>query len=198
MSMVSLTYPRELFRSQEKGRATMFRISKESRDFNARNCFLSLPLESARSMAISVAATAFDHSSSDPLDEENHYRTLEDALRPALSENLVSAPFDFLSAVAATCHSLAAAHWRTLGPERPKTPEITPRSLAGALLIHLHGSPDGPTAELIQSQYAEHARLYGSNRWRAPNPSNTAMRHYADARRDRDAALLRSLLEIER
>lgn len=175
----------------------MFRLSKEVRGFRADNCFLSLPLESARPIAIGVAAIAFDNSSNDPLDEENRYQALGDALRSALSENSVSEPFDFLSAVAATCHSLAAALWRTLGPERPETPEVTPRSLAGALLIHLHGSPGGPAAELIRSQYVEHAGLYGSNRWRAPKPSNTAMRQYADARRDRDAALLRLLLEIE-
>lgn len=177
----------------------MFRTSGSPPRFDAEGSFAALPLEEARSVAAEVAQVLCRSVPGDPFDAENGHRTLADALISAWPEAGSRDLTAMLDAIAASARSLAAARWRMVPRDggRPDTPQVDARSVRDALLIHLHGTPDGPVAALCHAHYAQHARTFASRRWRVPPPTEEALRELTTGIRERDEALLAYVQELD-
>jgi hypothetical protein len=169
----------------------MRRVSRKSEEFDPTNFFFSLSREAARSIAAEVTEAVLADSPIDPLDEERGHKAMAEALQQAWPNILRQHTRDLLGEIITTCHSLASASWMTLGTERPEGPEINRKAIFGALFIHLHGTPDGPAAELGRARHEAYSRLFASGRWRAPTPSKDARLDYARGRRDVNLQLVR-------
>jgi hypothetical protein len=90
-------------------------------------------------------------------DDEGGVRRLGEALAEAVGAGTGDVPI-LLSAVLGTAGMLGYVEWQGAGADRPDKPALSRPTLEGALLIHLHGTPDGPPARILQQEYGPQAR----------------------------------------
>jgi alkanesulfonate monooxygenase SsuD/methylene tetrahydromethanopterin reductase-like flavin-dependent oxidoreductase (luciferase family) len=175
----------------------VFRSSRESRTVDLSTCFLGLPLDLSKEIAARTAEATFDGSDGSHLDEQR-CTALRRALAAALPRGSATQVAALAHAIVGTTHMLAAARWREVDGGRPAIPEVDVASLRGALLIHLHGSPDSPAAGILRRQYSAQARVYPATRRRIPRPTRDQMLRFALEQRERERAIQEYLANLER
>jgi hypothetical protein len=155
-------------------------------DFDPSAVLLSMALDDARELADRVASIWSAEAA-----EETDEQGLE-VLTRALAEELPLLTSDrvptFAAAVADSARALATSRWRRLGPTRAEmgrageTPTVDGSAVRGALLIHLHGPPDGPVSAALRQHHEEGWRLHAHlRRRRSPAPTQEQLERFARA-----------------
>jgi hypothetical protein len=155
-----------------------------------------MALDDARVLADRVA-TIWSAEAVNGFDEQGI-----DVLTRTLAKELPLMTSDRVSTLAATvadsARALATSRWREWGRERPETPTVDRSSVRGALLIHLHGLPDGPMSAALRQQHEEGLRLQAPRRRRrTPPPAREQVERFARALRAHEEELSIYLASLE-
>ena len=164
--------------------------------FDPSAVLLSMALDDARDLADRMATT-WSAEAVNGLDEQGL-----DVLARTLTKELplTTAPrvTSLAAAVADSARALAASQWRKRGRERPETPTVDRFSVRGALLIHLHGPPDGPISSVLRQHHDEELRLRVPRRSRrTPPPTREQVERFARALRAYEEELSIHLATLE-
>lgn len=162
----------------------------DSSGFDPAKVFFSLPLAQAREIASRVAAPVVAQAAgAGELLNVRGQEVLCDALVgefPSLSaDELLS----LAAEVTGTANMIATVQWRNAGHRPQDTPTVGQSALEGALLIHLHASPESVPAQLCGAMWNEHATLYKHSYFRPPDPSKDAMRQWAQLGREHQQSM---------
>jgi hypothetical protein len=170
-------------------------------DFDPSAVLLAMTLDDARDLADRVASI-WSAAAVDGLDEQGL-----DVLTRTLAEELPLPPdrvSTLAAAVADSARALATTRWRRLGPQRAEmgrsgeTPAVDGSALRGALVIHLHGPPDGPISAALRQHHEEGWRLQAHLRpRRRPAPTREQLERFARALRAHQDELSLHLARLE-
>lgn len=158
--------------------------------FSPAMVFFSMPLAQARVLASRVAAPVLALAAgADELLNVSGHEVLRNALAgefPSLSADDL---FSLAGEVIGTTRMIASVQWRNAGHRPQDSLTIGPSALEGALLIHLHASPDSLPAQLCVALWKEHATLYKHSHFRPPDPSKDAMPQWARLLREHQQSM---------
>jgi hypothetical protein len=171
-------------------------------DFDPSAVLLSMTLDDARDLADRVASI-WSAEAFDGVDQQGLCvltRTLAEEL-PLLSSGRVST---LAAGVADSARALAASRWRQLGRERAEmgrageTPTVDRSAVRGALLIHLHGPPDGPVSTALRQHHEQGWQLHAHlRRRRRPAPTREQLERFARALRAHQEELSKHLASLD-
>jgi hypothetical protein len=151
-----------------------------SSGFDPAKIFFAIPLAQASEIASRVAAPVLAQAAgAGDLLNVSGQEVLRDALTGELPSLSAAELFRLAEEVTGTAHIIATVEWRNAGHRPEDSPTIALPALEGALLIHLHASPESVAAQLCAAKWEEHATLYKHSYFRPPDPSKDAMRQWA-------------------
>lgn len=157
---------------------------------------LAMPLETARGLADRVA-TSWSAKARNGLDEQG-LETLSQRLTGELPQLAADQVATLSAAVADSARALAASRWREQGRNRPDHPAVDSSAVRGALLLHLHGRPDGSLAAALQQHHEEGLLLQSSRRRRrTPPPTREEVQRFARALRAHEEQLSLHLATLD-
>lgn len=167
----------------------MRKVTKPRR-FDTAKVFFSVPLARAREIASRVAAPVVVQAAGvGELLDVRGQEVLRDALAGEFPNLSGDELFNLAGEVAGTANLIATVEWRNAGHSSKRSPAVGQSALEGALLIHLHASPESLPAQLCVAMWEEHATLYKHSYFRPPNPSKDAMRQWAQLGREHQQSM---------
>ncbi|MGA7206244.1 MAG: hypothetical protein WBX27_16610 [Specibacter sp.] len=153
--------------------------------FDPAKVFFSLRFEQAREIASRVVAPVVAQATgAGELLSVRGHEVLRDALAGEFPSLSADGLFSLAEEVTGTAYAIATVEWRNEGHRPNDSPTVSASELEGALLIHLHASPESVPARLRVAMWDEHASLYKHSNFRPPHPTKEAMRQWAQMGRD--------------
>ncbi|WP_157071516.1 hypothetical protein [Curtobacterium ammoniigenes] len=160
--------------------------------------FLLQPLDVARNAADRVTAKVIENAGTGELLDRPGLEVLRIALKAELPKRSSGGLLDFAGEVAGTAHAIATVEWRNAGHKPRDVPEVGPSALAGAVLVHFHGSPDSEAARILANTWRMHATMYGGTIFRPRFPSKDELRRWSELGREHQQALYSYWQEMQR